>query len=144
MDPIRYEAIAQNVGRVEVEGNEVRVVWRCAATGREVGRSSAWMAADPSLGARVGANVKRTIASELIYGAARMLSGVLGGVVGRVVSGAAYTAATDINQKLTADVDYTDASRQAAVVAAFESVKEAFVWDAEGGRFIARPPAAQA
>jgi hypothetical protein len=138
MDPVRYDMIVPNVARVDVEGAEVRVVWRCAQTGREVGRSSAWMAADPSLAAKVQARVKRSIASELIYGAARLVSGMLGGAVGRVVSNAAYTAAADIDQKVTAGVDYTQASREAAIVAAFESVKASFVWDGERSRFVSR------
>jgi hypothetical protein len=96
------------------------------------------MAADASLGNRVGASVKRSIASEVIYGAARMVSGLLGGVAGRVVSQAAYTAAADINARATSGVDYTEASRQAAIVAAFESVKSSFTWDEARRQFVAR------
>jgi hypothetical protein len=138
MNTVRYDTIAPNVAHVDVKGAQVDVRWKCPATGREVGQTSAWMAADPSMGARVGASVKRTIAYEIVYGAARVVANLLGGVAGRVVSNAAYTAAGDIDQRLTAGVDYTSASREAAIVTAFESVKEQFVWDDKTGRYVAR------
>ena len=138
MNPVTYDSIAPNIAQATVEGAQVRVSWKCPATGRAVGSSTATMAADPSLAGRVGASMKRSIASELIYGAARMLSGVIGGAAGRVLSNATYTAAADINSKATSGVDYTEASRQAAIVAAFESVKSSFVWDEAQRRFVAR------
>jgi hypothetical protein len=138
MDPVGYAAIEPNIARVETDGAQVQVYWKCPATGREIGQSAGTMSADASLSNRVQASVKRSIASELIYGAARIVAGLLGGAAGRVVSNAAYTAANDINQRLTADVDYTEASRQAAVVTAFETVKDAFVWDDERRQFVAK------
>jgi hypothetical protein len=143
MDPVRYDTIVPNIGRVDVDGAAVKVTWTCPVSGREVAQSTAWMAADPSIGARVGASVKRSIAYEIIYGAARVVADLIGGVAGRVVSNAAYTAASDINQKATQSVDYTDASREAAIVSAFESVKGSFVWDDAKRRFVARPAPAQ-
>jgi hypothetical protein len=71
-------------------------------------------------------------------GAARMVAGLLGGTAGRVVGNAAYTAAGEINARVTAGSDYTEASRKAAIVTAFESVQPSFVWDDQGQRFIAR------
>ena len=120
-----------------MNGGTVKVTWRCAVTGREVGRSTANMAADPSVTNRVQASVKRSIASEVIYGAARMVAGLLGGAAGRVVSNAAYTAASDINNRVTSGVDYSEASRQAAIISAFDTVKPSFVWDEQRQRFIA-------
>jgi hypothetical protein len=138
MNPISYDSIAPNIAQVSVVGAQVQVSWKCPVTGRTVGSSTGTMAADPSLGTRVGASVKRSIANELIYGAARVISGLLGGAAGRVVSNAAYTAAADINAKATSSVDYSEASRQAAVVAAFESVKSSFAWDEARHQFVAR------
>ena len=94
------------------------------------------MAADTSVTNRVQASVKRSIASEVIYGAARR-RGLLGGAAGRVVSNAAYTAASDINTRVTSGVDYSEASRQAAIISAFDTVKPSFVWDEQRQRFIA-------
>jgi len=138
MNPISYDSIAPNVAQASVNGAQVQVSWKCPATGRLVATSTGTMAADPSLAGRVGASVQRSIASELIYGAARLLSGVLGGAAGRVLSNATYTAAADINSKATSGVDYTEASRQAAIVAAFESVKSSFAWDEARRQFVAR------
>ena len=138
MNPISYDTIVPNIAQASAEGAQVRVAWKCPATGRFVATSTAAMAADPSLAGRVGASVKRSIANELIYGAARMLSGVVGGAVGRVLSNATYTAAADVNAKATSGVDYTEASRQAAIVLAFESVKSSFAWDEARRQYVAR------
>jgi hypothetical protein len=138
MNPVTYDTIVPNIALVDVNGALVRVSWKCPLTGREVGQSTANMSADPSVAARVQASVKRSIASEIIYGAARLVSGLLGGAAGRVVSNAAYTAAGDINSRVTAGSDYTEASRKAAIVTAFESVRPSFVWDDPRQRFIAR------
>lgn len=137
MTLVRYETIAPNIAQVDVNGGALEVTWRCAVTGREVGRSTANMAADTSVTNRVQASVKRSIASEVIYGAARLVAGLLGGAAGRVVSNAAYTAASDINTRVTSGVDYSEASRQAAIVSAFDTVKPSFVWDEQRQRFIA-------
>jgi hypothetical protein len=138
MNPVPYETIAPNIAQVDVDGALVRVSWKCPLTGREVGQSTASMSADPSVAARVQASVQRSIASEVIYGAARLVAGLLGGAAGRVVSNAAYTAAGDINSRITAESDYTEASRQAAIVTAFEAVKPSFVWDEQRKRFVTR------
>jgi hypothetical protein len=135
MDPVGYPAIEPNIARVETDGAQLQVFWKCPVTGRELGQSSATMSADASLSNRMQASVKRSIASEIIYGAARIVAGLLGGAAGRVVSQA---AANDINQRVTANVDYTEASRQAAVVSAFEAVKDSFVWDGQRQQFVAK------
>jgi hypothetical protein len=138
MNPVPYDAIVPNIAQVDVNGALVRVSWKCPLTGREVGQSTASMSADPSVAGRVQASVERNVASEIIYGAARLIAGMLGGAAGRVVSNAAYTAAGEINSRVTAGSDYTEASRRAAIVSAFESVKPSFVWDDQRQKFVAR------
>jgi hypothetical protein len=138
MTPLSYDQIAPNIAEVAVDGAQVHVSWRCPATGRALGKSSGTMSVDPSLAARVGANVKRSVAQEVIYGAARFVSSLLGGTAGRIVTNAAYTAAADINTKATSGVDYTEASRQAAIVTAFESVRSSVAWDETRRQFVAR------
>ena len=135
---IRYETIEPNIAQVEVQGGQVRVQWKCAATGRAMGESGAWMAADPSTGTRLKASVQRSVVSELVYGAARMASSWLGGAAGRIVSNAVYTAASDVHRRATANADFSDASRRDAVVAAFAAVQPGFVWDDAAQRFVAR------
>lgn len=140
MNSISYDSLAPNIDQVKVDGAQVEVCWKCPLTGRIVGTSTGTMAADPSMVSRVGASVKRSAASEVIYGAARLIAGVLGGALGRVVSSAVYTAAADLNAKATSGADYTEASRQAAVVVAFESVRSSFAWDDARQQFVARSP----
>lgn len=138
MNPIGYDTILANVAKVDVSGAQVDVTWRCPLSGTVVGTSTAYMAADPSLTGRVLANVKRSVASEVVYGAARFVASLLGGAAGRIVSNATYTAAGDINSRVTAGVDYSEASRQAAIVSAFEPVKPSFVWNEQRRQFVAR------
>lgn len=138
MNPVRYDTIVANIARVDVNGAQVQVTWKCPVTGHEVGQSTATMSADPSVAGKVQASVKRSIASEVVNGAARLVAGLLGGAAGRIVSNAAYTAAGEFNSRLTAGVDYTQASRQAAIVTAFEAMKPSFVWDEQRQRFVAR------
>jgi len=138
MESTTYETVAVNVAQVDVDGGTVRVSWKCPATGRTVGESSASMQADASMTGRVRASVKRNVVSEIIYGAARFLAGRIGGAAGRVVNDAVYTAASDLNNKASAGSEYTEASRRAAIVSAFDTVKEQFVWDAATGRYVAR------
>ena len=136
--PVDYEQLAPNIAQAEVQGTLVRVSWKCPATGRAIGPSEAYMQADASVSGRVRASVKRSIASEIIYGSARVLAGILPGAAGRIFNNAVYTAANDINTRATSGSDYTEASRRAAIVAAFESVKDQFTWDEQHQRFVAR------
>jgi hypothetical protein len=138
MDTKSYDRIAPNIDRVEVDGSQVKVYWKCPATGRSVGDSTAWMAADSSMGARMGASVKRSIVSEIVYSIARFIANLLPGAAGRVISNATYTAANDVNYRATSGVDFTESSRRAAIATAFESVEPSFVWDEKRGQYIAR------
>lgn len=138
MTDVSYDSITPNIAEVTTEGAQVHVTWKCPARGRVIGASDAAMSADPSLSSRVGASVKRSIASELIFGGARLLSSIVGGAAGRVIGNAAYTAASDLNARATSGVDYSEVSRQAAIVAAFETVKSSFTWDEGRRQFIAR------
>ncbi|MCW5658893.1 MAG: hypothetical protein KIT60_14420 [Burkholderiaceae bacterium] len=138
MNPVGYDTILANISKVDVNGAQVEVTWRCPVTGHVVGSSTATMAADPSVAGKVLASVKRSIASEVVYGAARFVTSLLGGAAGRVVSNAAYTAAGDINSRVTSGVDYSDDSRQAAIMAAFETIRPSFAWDEQRRQFVAR------
>ncbi|HEY6898193.1 MAG TPA: hypothetical protein VI279_13105 [Rhodocyclaceae bacterium] len=138
MNPITYEAIEPNIATVEVEGAQVRVTWKCSQTGREVGQSSATMAADASTAGRVKSSVERSIASELINGLARFITGLVGGPVGRVVRNATYTAASDLNARAVAASTFTEASKKAAIVRAFDSVSASFEWNEQKKAFVAK------
>ena len=135
MKPIDYAVIEPNIASVHVEGQTVRVSWKCPQTGRMMGESSATMSVDDSVGGRVQANVKRSIVSEIGSAVARFVSSLLPGAAGRVLSNAAYTATSDLQSRATANVDYTEATRRAAVVSAFNSVQAYFSWNDARERF---------
>jgi hypothetical protein len=138
MNPVTYESIYPNIAGINVTGSTVQVSWKCPQTGRSMGTSSATMSADASVGGRVQASVKRSLASEVASGASRLLGNLLGGAAGRVMRDAANSAASDLRYKATANVDYTEASQRAAIVAAFASVQPAFYWDESSNRFLGR------
>jgi hypothetical protein len=138
MNAVTYETLVANIAHVAVEGTSVRVTWTCPATGRAMGESTATMSPDATVGGRVRASVKRSIAGEIINSSARFLASLLPGAAGRVLNNAVYTAAADINAKATSGVDYSEATRRAAIVGAFESVRPNFVWDEPKQRFVAR------
>ncbi len=133
-----YDAIASNIAAVNVSGSTVQVTWQCPETGRRMGESSANMQADASVGGRVQSTVKRSIVSEVTSGAARFIGNLLGGSAGRVVRDAANTAASDLRNKADSTMEYSEASRRAAIVAAFASVESSFQWDDRKQRFRAR------
>jgi hypothetical protein len=135
MKPIDYAVIEPNISGVQVDGNTVRVSWKCPQTGKMMGESSATMAVDDSVGGRVQANIKRSIVSEIGSAVARFVSNLLGGAAGRVLSNAAYTASSDLQSKATANVGYTEATRRAAIVTAFNSVQAYFTWNESRERF---------
>jgi hypothetical protein len=138
MQPISYDAVAPNIADVRVSGATVTVTWKDAQTGRQVGESSATMSADDSMAGRVKSSMKRSIVSEVTTGAARFLGNLLGGAAGRVVNNVAWTTASDVRSRADASLEYTEASRRAAIVAAFASVEPSFSWNEQAGRFEAR------
>ena len=144
MSAIPYDSIVDNIEQVSVDGAVVNVSWKCPASGRVIGSSTATMTADQSVTSRMGASVKRSIASEMIYGAARIVSGLIGGAAGRVINNAVYTAANDINARAVANVDYSETSRREAIVLAFEAVKSNFEWNDSRRQFVAANSASSA
>ena len=138
MSTTSYDAIAPNIAAVNVSGSTVQVTWQCPETGRRMGESSASMQADPSVGGRVQSSVKRSVVSEISSGAARFIGGLLGGSAGRVLRDAAYTASSDLQSKANSALEYSEASRQAAILSAFSAVESSFVWDDRKRRFRAR------
>jgi len=136
---VTYERIAGAIAAVTVHGAQVRVHWKDPLTGTPMGESTATMAADTSLGARLQAQAKRSAVQELLGAMLRALIGAVGGgSAGRVVRDVAYTASHDLQARALAGVAYTDASRREAVVRAFAAVRQHFTWDERAGRFVVR------
>lgn len=143
---VTYERIAGAIAAVTVRGAQVRVHWKDPLTGTPMGESTASMASDPSLGARLRAQARRSVVQEIVGALLRAvlavvgsaLGGAVGGGAGRVVRDVAHTAAHDVQARALAGVTYTDASRRDAVVRAFAEVREGFTWEERAGRFVAR------
>lgn len=138
MPAIDYDTIAPNVANVSVQGSQVRVSWKDPASGAPMGESSASMSVDASVGGRVQESVKRSVVNEIAAGALRFVSGLLGGGAGRVVTNAAYTASAELQSRALSGAGYTEGSRREAVVHAFASVQNYFVWDEGAQRFVSK------
>lgn len=138
MPAIDYDTIAPNVASVSVQGPQVRVTWKDPVSGAPMGESSATMSVDASVGGRVQESVKRSVVNEIASSALRFVSGLVGGSVGRVVTNAAYSASSELQSRALSGAGYTDASRREAVVRAFASVQNYFVWDEGAGRFVSK------
>jgi hypothetical protein len=139
---VTYERIAGAIAAVTVHGAQVHVHWKNPHTGAPMGESTALMAADTSLSARLQVQARRSMVQEVLGAILRTLIAAVGGVVGggaaRVVRDVAYTASHDLQTRALAGAAYTDASRREAVVRAFAAVRPAFTWDERSARFIAR------
>lgn len=139
---VTYERIAGAIAAVTVHGAQVHVHWKNPLTGAPMGESTATMAADASLGARLQAQARRSVVQEVLGAVVRAViaavGSVVGGGAGRVVRDVAYTASHDLQARALGGVAYTDASRREAVVRAFASVRPGFTWDERAGRFVAR------
>lgn len=147
---VTYERIAGAIAAVTVHGTQVRVHWKDPHTGAPMGESSATMATDHSLGARLQAQARRSAVQEtvgnlvgnlvgaIVRALVDALGGVAGGSAGRVARDVVYTASHDLQARALSAVAYTDADRREAVVRAFAAVQHAFRWDERAGRFVAR------
>jgi hypothetical protein len=138
MPTINYATIAPNVANITVQGSQVRIAWKDPVTGAAMGESSATMAADSSVGGRVQESVKRSVVNEIAATIVRFVTSLIGGSAGRVVNNAAYTASSELQSRALSGASYTESSRQAAIVQAFESVRSFFVWDEANGRFVSK------
>ena len=136
--PLTYQHIARNVANVTTEGAQLRVLWKDARTAALAGESVATMVADASVGGRMRVTMKRSIVQEIAAGIMRAITGMLGGVAGRVVRDVAYSASYDLQSRALNGVAFTEDSRRDAVLRAFGDVRAHFVWDVQTGGFVVR------
>ncbi|MBE7492193.1 MAG: hypothetical protein HS108_10610 [Planctomycetes bacterium] len=115
MEPTRFEQLRPNLASFAVLEGVLRATFRCPVSGRVIEAAAA-------LGPHESPQGVGGLWAAARRGATRMLGGLLG-------QGATETE--------------PDAARRAAIVAAFESVRAAFVWDAARGHFVAAERAAE-
>jgi len=124
MAEVTYDQLKNNIAEEEVNGSTVTVTFKCPVT-EKLYHAVATMR--PEKG--VAANVKKQAKNELLYAARRGLRGLLRGVLGggRVGYAAGNAAARSVPQ--AGSPTFGRASREAAVVEAFEAVAPELAWD---------------
>lgn len=141
MPEITYESVQPLLASQQVQGGMIVCTFRCPESGVSV-EARAHIQKTTSAAGRVAQRAKQTAKHTLLFQArsalSRAVGGLLGhGLAGQIGRGVAHSAATEATRGSgTAAVTFSDAEKQAAVVAAFQSVAAQFAWDAKGGRWI--------
>ncbi len=139
MADITYEMIAANVANAKTNGSTVDIAWKCAATSKDMGRSTASMSMDHSMGGQVANSVKQSVIREMGYAVMNFVGKLIGGgAAGRVVRDATYTASNQVSSDVRTAAQYTESSKRAAIVEAFKSVADKYDWDEAKRQFIAK------
>jgi hypothetical protein len=138
MIDITYDMIKPNVANVATNGSAVEVSWKCAETGRDMGRSTAQQQADDSVGGKVLTTVKQSAVREIGYGVVSFISSLLGGSAGRVARDATWSASSQLQARANAASYYNEGTKRAAIVHAFKQVQSRFEWSEEKKHFIAK------
>jgi hypothetical protein len=132
MNPIPFPAIQPLIATAQADGPMMQVTFRCPVSGTTVS-STATIQADDGLGSRAAEGAKRSLLWGVKNALSRAVQSALGhGMLGSAASSAAYGAMSDVGSKRS----YSEEEKRAAIVAAFERVKDRFIWDAAGRRFI--------
>jgi len=138
MIDITYDMIKPNVANVATNGSAVEVSWKCAETGRDMGRSTAQQQADNSVGGKVLTTVKQSAVREIGYAVVSFISSLLGGSAGRVARDATWSASSQLQARANAASYYNEGTKRAAIVHAFKQVQSRFEWSEEKKHFIAK------
>lgn len=134
MSEITYESIQNLVDHAEQDGRQMKVTFKCPAT-QDVIASSATIQAGKELKDVAMASAKKSV----MYSVRRTLMSTIrsvlgGGMFGKVGRDVASELMRGMETK--AKESYSEAEKQAAVVAAFEAVKTRFAWDGKNQRWV--------
>ena len=138
MTDITYEMIQPNVANITTNGSAVEVSWKCAETGKDMGRSTAQQQADNSVGGKVLTTVKQSVFREIGYAFVSFVSSLLGGSAGRIARDATWSASSQVQSRANAASYYNENTKRAAVVQAFKQVEPNFRWNEGKNIFIAK------
>jgi len=139
MSDITYDKIAANVASATTDGSRVDISWKCAASGKDMGKTSAHMSYDNSASGRVGTNVKQGVIREIGMAISNFISKLFGGsAAGRIASNAARTEASHVQSNATSAANYNENTKRAAIVESFKSIQDKFTWDEAGKRYVAK------
>jgi len=139
MAELTYESIKPLIVKEEVQGSSMYCTFKCPVSGYRVDATASIQRA-AGAARNVADSVKQSVKYSVmwqirmaIYNFVRSLLG--GGVAGQVGSQAAYAATSSIGSGSYQSTSYNAAEKQAAVVAAFQSVASNFKWDEAGRRW---------
>ncbi len=141
------ENVAPLVQDLVVRGRSVQLRLVCPRSGHAVSaRATAPASSTTAVATRMKSTVSRTLLYSLRRTIANLVRGIFGhGVVGRLASDLAYTALSEAQRGRARPgaAGLSAAEQQEAVVAAFQSVATAFVWDPEGAAWISAKAAVE-
>lgn len=138
MTDITYDMIQPNVANVTTNGSAVEVSWKCAETGKDMGKSTAQQQTDNSVGGRVANTVKQSVFREIAFGVVNLISSLLGSSAGRVARDATYSATSQYHANSNATSSHNENTKRAAIVRAFKQVEAGFGWNEAKKIFIAK------
>jgi len=136
MPRITFDMIEPNVAETDVDGANVAVTWKCPVSGKIVGKSAAPMQAATSTTRNISRAAQRTLIESAFQGVVRFIGATFGGLAGQVAGSAASPATAGAVQQVNRPA-YTQASQNAAALAAFEQVNDKFRWDEDRELYVA-------
>ncbi|MEM9488606.1 MAG: hypothetical protein AAGC55_05650 [Myxococcota bacterium] len=143
MSQIPYETIAPLIASAEQRGSAMVVTFRCPVSGHTVDASGAMRATAPGVGDRAMQSAKRSLGYSLSNALTRSIRRALGyNVLGRMAADMAQGATSSIGSSRS-EPSFSEDDKRAAIAAAFESVSNNFIWDAQNNRYISAESAGQ-
>jgi len=140
MPEATYENLRPMLAKEELTGSTMRCTFKCPVSEFSIEASATVQQKKSAVGQAAG-TVARSAKASMMW----QLRSAVAGAVGRLLGGgiasqvgrqAAYSATTGMTRTGGGQASYSDAEKQAAVVAAFGQVASKFMWDAENSRWI--------
>lgn len=130
MEQPSYESVQPLIADAQQQGAQMVCTFRCPVTGAEL---QARGKLQKGAGSQAADRAKKSVTRGLKWKLARAIRSALGyGMAGQV----AGDVAGGMMNGGGSQTSYSDGEKQAAIVDAFESVSDRFLWDAAGNRWI--------
>lgn len=125
MSEVSHTTIESLIASSDVKGNKIDVLFRCPVTGVEAS-STAPLKKLGDMKSKMTRSVKKNVWSGLRRSATRAVSDTLGkGMAGKIAKDLTSTGLKEAEKNSA----FSELEIQAAIVAAFESVRARFRWD---------------
>lgn len=140
MSQITYDMIEPLIASSNESGSSMHVVFRCPVSAQTVEARGLLQAAN-TLGNRAAESAKRSVLHGLRNALSRSIRRAFGyGLAGQVATDVTRGA---VSSSGGSGASYSDTDRKQAIVRAFESVSNQFVWDSANSRYIGAQSAGQ-